>query len=108
MSALGHPNLSDPLYKQFAGKGAKLARQGMCLWAQHLEFDHPLTGQLPKPSRDRGASTVLKITAAGGAVTCQVCRAAAGSLTVRLQATGCCGTQSSGELCLLQDGHCHV
>jgi 23S rRNA-/tRNA-specific pseudouridylate synthase len=46
MSALGHPILGDPLYNQFAGEGVKLAGQGMCLWAQQLEFDHPLTGQL--------------------------------------------------------------
>jgi 23S rRNA-/tRNA-specific pseudouridylate synthase len=46
MSALGHPILRDPLYNQFAGNGLKLAGKGMCLWAQRLEFDHPLTGQL--------------------------------------------------------------
>ncbi|WIA28117.1 hypothetical protein OEZ86_010693 [Tetradesmus obliquus] len=46
MSALGHPILGDPLYNQFAGNGVKLAGKGMWLWAQRLEFDHPLTGRL--------------------------------------------------------------
>jgi 23S rRNA-/tRNA-specific pseudouridylate synthase len=45
MSALDHPILGDPLYNHFA-QGAKLAGQGMCLWAQQLEFYQPLTGQL--------------------------------------------------------------